>query len=132
MADRATGSKDDEREGGGEERGCDQTTVGSTLVYIPTSPPRGETEENRNSVSERDGRARCCHVHLLLSEIEPARAQRVPVRKSGILSIIRDPSFEPCSKYSPSFPFTATNPIRAVRRGRNSRGHRRSDGNGKL
>lgn len=62
MADRATGSKDDEREGGGEERGCDQTTVGSTLVYIPTSPPRGETEENRNSVSERDGRARCCHA----------------------------------------------------------------------
>lgn len=49
--------------GGGEERGCDQTTVDSTLVYIPTSPPRGETEENRNSVSERDGRARCCHVH---------------------------------------------------------------------
>lgn len=120
--------------GGGEERGCDQTTVGSTLVYIPTSPPRGETEENRNSEWERRARTLLPRSRwiLLLSEIEPARAQRVPVRKSGILSIIRDPSFEPCSKYSPSSPFTATNPIRAVRRGRNSRGHRRSDGNGKL
>lgn len=130
MADRATGSKDDEREGGRREVATRPRLVRRSYIFLPLLL---EAKQKKTGIaSERDGRARCCHVHLLLSEIEPARAQRVPVRKSGILSIIRDPSFEPCSKYSPSSPFTATNPIRAVRRGRNSRGHRRSDGNGKL
>lgn len=114
MADRATGSKDDERQGGRREVALD-----GSLVYIPTSP-RGEAEENRNSPRVRETSVHVvAHVHAgsfylaKLSQLVLCACQFV---KAGFSRSYGngDPSFEPFSKYSPSSPFTTTNPIRAV------------------